>query len=1031
MIRNGSSFSKVASFEQMLPRSISAESYQTQARLDKTGATFTGLGNLGQLTGLVNGSNNMLRSPARRFYDPEVTCTAVYLPRTLKQVNRWCRWFADHDELVGAVLELHAELPYSKAEVMVEDRLIQRHTEDCFDRTHFFSMLPAIDLEFMKIGEVFIHDIWDDKEGMWSNIIIHNPDYIEVTFSPFADEECVIELIPDEELKSIIHSTSPEKQQLKRRLPKEIVRRVLTGKNILLDSKEVTHIARRSNPYDVRGTSIIRRLFRTLIYEDKLREAQITIADNFIYPLKIFKLGDPQKGWIPSAEHQMALAEMLQQAAFDPNFALIYHYGLQVDYVTLADKIMRLDPEWNEINSRKMVALGVSQQFMTGESTYATANVGLQTQLARYRAKRDLFEIKWVRDKFLRGMAERNEWYRRDAREILAQYRVKRTGVELSSRLIVPKLVWHKKLMMRDDQSFLTFMNNVYSQGKGPISAITMLQYMGLDLEDELTRKNMQRKLEEKIGEYIHPQAAAPAAPGMGLGLTAKWKTWRDKVAHNKEMKDLEGILLSREAEEVKASLNIADSADKEFIGFTDSSGLTYLSGDAAQKNEDEYIEKVSQEFQPCPQEQWMSNLRAVQIPSEVTLVFSNLDNLIKTKDNVTNIQMDEYKKELLNILNQLYLKGKYASYSRTNFNPIYRQYYVECANLTEYSDLVLSEEFTRWIDKVTASTKHSDSFTRNIALSAFAFGQLKGYQEQGVSNVKLSNVYKNDGIRYKISELLSKNSNLGFLISPEFEIPLFSPCIEGFDDEDFGTCIDSTINKYSDFSYNSLYITGCPIEYVKDFKRFLDKVGSSITRSYSRVSFVKDVIDLPEWEENQLLEIEKSYSSAEANTKKLLVNSTLSYAKMQKRGAVPYLSGKKRTLYLSTWLGNQPTSLTVSLITNLDFLFSNNFKQAKLSKIKLANYDLTSDEIDTYLTFGYIEPLFSDLDNPGGFKLSKKAALNLSGIDKKLIKGKVWSLSGKCGANVQDDFSFDTILRMYIDYPHLLSDDIKSIFDV
>jgi len=28
----------------------------------------------------------------------------------------------------------------------------------------------------------------------------------------------------------------------------------------------------------------------TLMYEDKLREAQISIADNFIYPLKVFKL---------------------------------------------------------------------------------------------------------------------------------------------------------------------------------------------------------------------------------------------------------------------------------------------------------------------------------------------------------------------------------------------------------------------------------------------------------------------------------------------------------------------------------------------------------------------------------------------------------------------------------------------------------------------------------------------------------------------------------------------------------------------
>lgn len=1024
MIRQGVPASKLGNFQQMLPRSIIAESYQTQERLDKTGATFTG-NPLGVIGNYIQGSNNVLRSPSRRFYDPEITSTAIFLPRSVKQKNRWCRWFYDHDELVGAVLELHAELPYSKAEVMVEDRLIQRHTEDCFDKTHFFSTLPTIDLEFMKIGEVFIHDIWDDKEGMWSNIIIHNPDYIEVTFSPFADEECVLELIPDEELRSIIHSTSPEKQELKKRLPKDIVRRVLTGKNILLNNEEVTHIARRSNPYDIRGTSIISRLFRTLLYEDKLREAQITIADNFIYPLKIFKLGDPQKGWIPSESHQMALAEMLQQAAFDPNFALIYHYGLQVDYVTLADKVMRLDPEWTEINNKKMMALGVSQNFMSGETTYASANVGLQTQLARYRAKRDLFEIKWIRDKFLRVMAERNEWYRRDAREILAQFRVKRSGIELNQRLIIPKLVWHKKLMMRDDQSFLTFMNNVYSQGKGPISAITMLQYMGLDLEDELTRKTSQRKMEEKIGEYIHPMPANSMTPPPGLGgLTAKWKTWREKVAYNKEVEELEKLLIKRETE--KAEDPMSDSlASKEFIGFSDANGLTYISGDTAERNEESFASEVAKEFKPINNHQWCNNLRSIQIPGEVTVVFSNIDNLLKTNDNGVNI-----KEDLLNLLNQLYLKGKYNSYTKTNFNPVYKQYSLEGAGMSDYSDLVLKEEFERWLDKALSSSDKT-SYTRNIALSCFSFGQLKGYQEQGIGTVKLSNVYDNDGTRYKISDLLTKNANLGFLVSPEAEVPIFSPCIEGFDDPDFDNAIDSSILRCIDFNVGNIFVKACPVEYVVDMKRFLTHVGNLIYKKADKINFVKDVVDLPEWETEQLNEIGKDYNSVDPNTRRATVNTTLTYLKMQKRGAVPYFLGKKKTLYLSNWLGNQNTSLTANLITHLDFLFSTSFRQEKLGSITPKSYDLSHDEMSTYMSFGYIEPLFSDMENPGGFKVTKKALASSMYIDPKVVKGKVWTLEGKCGLNNQETYSFDSVLRMYIDYPHLLSDEIKKVFHV
>jgi hypothetical protein len=186
---------------------------------------------------------------------------------------------------------------------------------------------------------------------------------------------------------------------------------------------------------------------------------------------------------------------------------------------------MRLDKEWQEISEKKMIALGISKEMLLGGGTYASANVGLQTQLARYRSKRDLFEVRWMMDKFFRVMAEKNEWYKRDAREILGHYRVKRTAEESRQRLIMPKMMWHKKLMMRDDQQFLTFLNNVYAQGKGPISAITMLMSMGLDTESELRNKSRQKEFEEMIGEYIQtPAAVGPATPGAGLGAMAKLK---------------------------------------------------------------------------------------------------------------------------------------------------------------------------------------------------------------------------------------------------------------------------------------------------------------------------------------------------------------------------------------------------------------------------------------------------------------------------------------------------------------------------
>lgn len=1026
-------------FFNVLPRTIFAEA--DPDKLDRKGSTFTGNQSLTNLAGgtLINqiagygAGNNILRNPSRRFYDPEITTTAIYLPRTIKQKNRWCRWFYDHDELIGAAMDAHAELPYSKAVLDVDDRYILRHYEDCLDKTNFFSKLPPIDLEFMKIGEVFIHNNWDDESGMWNHITVHNPDYVEVKFTPFADQECAIELIPDDELKSLVHSTKPEDQQLKSRIPDQVFRKVLTGKNITLDPDEVTHIARRSHAYDVRGTSIITRIFRLLMYEDKLREAQITISDNFIYPLKIFKLGDPQKGWIPNETHQRALASMLQQATFDPNFSLIYHYGLQVDYVTVADKVMRLEKEWTDISEKKMIALGVNKEFLSGTGSYASANVGLQVQLARYRAKRDLFEQRWIRDKFFRIMAERNDFYRRDKKELVGQYRVSRTGRERQERLIVPKLIWDKKLMMRDDQAFLTFMNNVYAQGKGPISAITLLHLMGLSLEDELKNKRKQKELEERIGAFIHPIISPGGTPA--TGVTAKIKS-KFKFGKKEENEDPFAGLSEQDREIAE---KIAEIESKKFTtGVDDVEEKKVIKPSDLEKQEEIMDEEISKSIRPVDADTWFSNIESPNIPPEVKFLLIGLNNKLNS---ISEKYSSDFKEglgsELRNIsknLNDLYIQGRLFSYGVTEFYPAYRQFYATSDDITDYSDLILFKEFEGWLASFSNSEKMGRSkiceCIRNLGNTCFSYGQLKGYQEQGIFTVRVSNVFARDGFRYHVNDLLSKSRNLSSLISPKDEIVMLYPCIEGFDEEEFGHNVDPHIQRYKNFHSAGIEIKDCPIEYTQMFARVIKKIGKFLKSKYSNVVFVRDIVDLQAWEENQRTQLEKKHGNVEnSGAREMLIDNTIRYEKLQKKGTVPILE-HKGTLYVSNWIGMEECSFTENFLRSINII-DGNFEKNIRKAFKQSNCDLTLEEIETYKIFKYIEPLSTDINNPRGYRISDHVSKNLE-IDYKLRQGKIWDLKGRCINDMQTDELqiFKDNLRLWIDYPHLLNKELEKAFN-
>ena len=1904
-------------FQDMIPRSIFAEA--DPSILDRKATTFTGMtGSTFNASFFANGGGgnnmNIYRNPARRFYDPEITTTAIYLPRNVRQKNRWCRWFFDHDELVGAVLELHAELPYSRAETMVDDPKIKRHTEECFERTNFFTMLPLIDLEFMKIGEVFIHNTWDNNLGMWNHIVIHNPDFIELTTSPFADTECVIELKPDDELRSLVHSTKPEEQQLKKRLPKDVVRRVLTGKNIILDSAEITHIARRSNPYDVRGTSILNRLFRcfvpgtkvrmfdgtctviedvkkgdfvlsrngekrevidtvkytindsiikirpeksnqplecaighkflvrkqycacgcneeltyrqmknhtvckhghnfkvnsslienckeniiepiykieevesqnlkegdcllipinneiskcnitedqgrllgyflsegsfgnednghqsyiewtfglheqetwaadairiletefnispnvyaglydrnvcsvrvvytpeyntlheflrdnvegnrswnkkltekvlyypkevqkqiligafrgdasrnknyteawhnttskelaeqvqwllfrckyysyinftdnkpriidkrykisnvrrcyhvritgnyakdfikecwndyrviklqnielyeiikelkekdysftkiaqelndlgyrgieggrffnktvkrvlknggfvgkdyqfsrdriinddeyfyvpiktidkekyqgtvhditvdtnhwwlandgecssnTLMYEDKLRECQITIADNFVYPLKIFKLGDPQKGWIPDESHQKALASMLQQANFDPNFSLIYHYGLNVEYVTVAEKVMKLEKEWQEINDKKMIALGVSKEFMSGTSSYAcfvegtkvntpdgyknieditkndividkdgftqkvldnwdegipetiteiklwggkklsctpnhewpvwawprtcacgcgkniragityahglkhkhnsvpklkqldcgrftinhkyslgvpleynpmqdmlaenikawdylmiprkfneiktdistdkarllgyflaegnfskhpktkeitginltfgvterdtlvkdaielcekigipiiqveerqsllrlrsvnrnefkeivmwfkdnageysdgkklsedvmawplylkkelikgaffgdgckiegvikrkqhslhystnsstlahqielilaqfgfpvnwtvmdnikrnkvskyfrktayrldvygkfasdlakfiwgddckiqfadsrkfrsqkafiddnyvyimvhsvksiknskrvynltvdsahsylvnnigtynSANVGLQIQLARYKAKRDLFEVRWIHDKFLRIMAEKNEWYKRDAKEIVGQYRVKRTGAELRQRLIVPKLMWHKKLMMRDDQQFLTFLNNVYAQGKGPISAITLLMSMGLELENELHNKNKQAELQQMIGSYIQtPAQAAPGGAPPGLGAMAKLK---DKLKLGK--KEAAAEVSANPIENlIEENINLNDVPLEQSNDFIKHGtyNKNIISREEVLDREASAVSDLTNDIIPINNSLWLKNIKSERIPFEINILFTEYDNKLSALSKKYNGNFKkgivENTQDLMKSLVNTYVQGKLAAYEWTNFLPIYKQYYSEGEELRDYSDIILSNEFEDWIGKLATMTMDKDKLyrhLRDLATSCFCYGQLKGFQEQGINSVKVGNSLPMDGIRYKISELLDKGGNLATLISPLGEIVLFSPCIEGFDDVEFGNNIDPHITRYRDFVTADINIKNCPIEYEPFIKRYINKFGKYLKKQYNNVVFVQDVVNLDEWGEIQKQKLSSDLSDIKSDMRQQAIAATLLQEKVKKLGKIPVFK-HGNILFISNWIGMEDVSLTEKLIKHISLDNESLYKSINKT-FKNANFDLTDEEINTYRIFGYVEQLSNSEGELIGWKVNDNK-IKTADVDTKLIMGKMWNMSGKCANNRQKEpiQIFEENLRFYLDYPQKLNKELFEAFE-
>ena len=119
--------------------------------------------------------------------------------------------------------------------------------------------------------------------------------------------------------------------------------------------------------------------------------------------------------------------------------------------------------------------------------------------------------------------------------------------------------------------------------------------------------------------------------------------------------------------------------------------------------------------------------------------------------------------------------------------------------------------------------------------------------------------------------------------------------------------------------------------------------------------------------------------------------------------------------------------SIIDSLVDYID-IFDNNTVSNVRKAFKTANYDLTEEEVQTYGVFNYIEPLSGDLSNPRGYKVSSVDDVK---IPEKVKKGKVWSTDGKClySANIDSIDIFRDNLKLWIEYPQLLDNEIRSAF--
>lgn len=434
--------------------------------------------------GGYRGAGNTVRQ-GPDIYSPLWLDSNLNLPRDRATMNAWSRAFFALNGIVQNAILLHSTYPISKLNIKCKNPEVEKFFADMIEEIDLMNICVQIAQEYWLLGEAFVYAELDERNRKWSRLIIQNPDYIVVQRSVVPDEP-IISLRPDDNLQRICKSNRPADILQRQKLDPSIVEHVRRGENIPLNNFNVTHIARRINPYDVRGTGLVVSSFRQLMLFDRLRESKFAQAANMINPLTLVKVGGDD--YKPSPADLESWREMFEQSLYDKDFKIITHDKVTVERVGYNSGILDVSNDVTQLIKEILMGLLVPSVLMDGgaDTTYANGSVALDVLRQRYMQFRNMLTV-FLRRKIFAPISKINDWYdRKDGK----------------NTLIVPDIEWNH-MSLFDMGDYVTTLKELSTGEKKVVSHQTLFKSLGLSYEDEI-QKIKKEEIDDIIREKEH-----------------------------------------------------------------------------------------------------------------------------------------------------------------------------------------------------------------------------------------------------------------------------------------------------------------------------------------------------------------------------------------------------------------------------------------------------------------------------------------------------------------------------------------------
>lgn len=368
------------------------------------------------------------------YPSPYLNLSDYQIPRNMRDVFKWCRYFYKFDSLIGGAVNALARFPVT--DIILEDMENLPKGWDPKKDSPTLSMyqqtfkdlkladeLLKIGIDYWLYGNCFIFGEFEDKslepetgtDLRWSRMFRLDPSKVTIDLDPLTQEKTYKWEVPPK-IKRIVREKKPLDKF--NSIPDIIKQAVKENKAVVLNSNNVYHFAREGESGDgsVWGTPLILNVMKQLAYRNLLRQAQEAIAREHIVPFRVYYLEptermDPMANWNNVAS---SFGSQLEQAAKDPNYKVVSPVPVNVLNLGGQGRALMLTPEIDQLQSEILAGMGVPREFIFGGVSYSAASISLRTLENQFITYRSLI-IDFINNFVIKRMAEvRGEWFSED-----------------------------------------------------------------------------------------------------------------------------------------------------------------------------------------------------------------------------------------------------------------------------------------------------------------------------------------------------------------------------------------------------------------------------------------------------------------------------------------------------------------------------------------------------------------------------------------------------------------------------------------